>query len=310
MDIKSVFNQILILFIIMLVGVLIRKLKAVGEQFGKVMIEFIMNVTLPALIITSMNYEFSKEIALNSSKVLLLCFISYIIFILIALLITKPLKVDKSSKNVYRFMLIFANVGFMGYPVVNAALGKEGVFYTAIYNIVFSILIWTVGIIIITNGNDKQKLNLKILLNPGTISTIIGLLIFLFSIKIPNIFFNTISTMGNMTTPLSMLYIGFTLAGGSIKDVFASSTMFILSFVRLIILPLVILFIILPFFKDKVILGVTVIMAAMPAAANTALFAGKFNSDTYTASKIVFITTLMSVITIPFIIYLFGIIIK
>lgn len=304
MNLYNVFNQILILFLILLVGIIAKKARAVGDNFDRNLVDFIMNIALPALIISSMNYKFSTDMLLKSGKLLFICVILYTLSIIIAFVVPKLLKAGEPEKNVYQFMMIFSNVGFMGYPVIDAIYGQQGVFYTAIYNLPFNLLLWTIGVIIMSSGKEGRRITLKSLVNPGMSAVLIGFIIFIFSIKIPGPIASTIEMIGSMTTPLSMLLVGFILADSSLKRAFSSPVVFLVSFIRLIAMPLMFYIMLKPFINDPMILGIPVVIAAMPAAANTAIFAGKYDGDVYTASQSIFISTLLSIITIPLIVYI------
>ncbi|MDI6617939.1 MAG: AEC family transporter [Clostridiales bacterium] len=300
----SVFNQIIALFLIILTGYAIRKLNAVERQFEKGLVDFIMNIAIPALTISSMAYKFSFDTLKNCGIVIIVCIILSAVLVIIAYAVTFFLKAGDATKDVYRFMLIFANTGFVGFPIINAAYGKVGVFYTAVYNLPYNILMWTVGLIIL--NSRKMKMSAKSMINPGTVSVLAGFVIFILSIKIPSPIASAIKMTGDLATPLSMIYIGFNLADADIKNIFTDITAFFMCILRLIIIPLLFFMMLKPFIKDPLILNIITILSAMPAAANTAIFAGKLGSDKHTASWVVCLSTIMSIATLPFIIYIIN----
>jgi len=306
MNIYNIFNVILILFLILIVGVIAKRFNAVSEEFNKGLIDFIMNVSLPALIINSMNYEFSAQMLSNGGILILLFAVIYGLSIVLAVAVTRLFKIKIPEKNVYQFMLVFPNVGFMGYPIINAVYGQQGVFYTAIYNLPINLLLWTIGIIIMSDGKEENKFTPKSLVNPCTIAVLAGIILFASSIKLPSPIMSTIEMIGSTTTPLSMILVGFILANSSLRKVFSKPMVFIMSLIRLVAMPLLFLIILRPFISDPLILGVPVVISAMPGAANAVVFAGKFEGDSYTASQTVFISTMLSVITIPLIVYIIG----
>jgi Predicted permeases len=307
MNLGNAFNQIMVLFLIMLVGAAAKKFRAVDDSLQKNITDFIFNVSLPALLISSMRFEFSQEL-LKSSVILFLVSIGlYVLSTVFAFVIVRFIKADELSKKIYRFILIFSNIGFMGYPVVDAIYGHKGLFYTAIFNITYNFYVWTMGIFIISSRTEDKKIGLKNVINPGTVAIIIGLLMFIFSIPLPKPIVSMLDMVGNTTTPLSMILIGFMLANFSIKKAFASPMVFVMAMFRLIIIPLIFLLILKPFISDSLVFDVPVILMAMPAAAITAMFAEKFGGDTYLASQNVFITTLLSVITIPLMVYILNV---
>jgi predicted permease len=308
----TIFNQTLILFFLLMIGFIIRRLEIVDQHLNNNLTNLIIYVTLPALIINSMDYDFSLE-RLNQLGVVL--FIAIVIFILMTIVswsLSSLLTEDKEERAIYRFILIFANVGFMGYPVVEVIFGQQGVFLAAIYNLVFNIFLWTLGVLIMISSNSENaKLDLSNLVNPGIISIGIGFLIFLFSIDLPGPVNHTFAMLGETTTPLAMIVVGNVLAQVKVKDIFSKFKLWFVALIRLLMLPLAILFILqgisvlIPSFNlSPTLLGVIVVLTGMPAAANTAIFAQEFGGDEALASEGIFLTTLLSVITIPLIVYL------
>ncbi|MFA9399151.1 MAG: AEC family transporter, partial [Clostridiaceae bacterium] len=199
-----------------------------------------------------------------------------------------------------RFTAVFSNCGFMGYPIVSSIYGDIGVFYAAIFNITFNILIWTYGLALFTGENEYKNIK-KVIYNPGIIAVILGLIMFMFSIKIPSNLFNALDLVGSTTIPLSMLIIGSSLSKMKFKDMVNGKDVYYSSFVRLILLPLIVLFVMKLLNLSDLVIGIAVIITAMPAAANTTVFAEKFGKNASFASKCVLISTVLSAITIPLI---------
>lgn len=305
MNFMMVFNQTLILFFLLVIGFIIRRLKIVDQGIDKNLTNLIIYVTLPALIINSMDYEFSVERLTQLGNIFIATLIVYLLMIALSYLVVKVLGVKAKERDVYQFILIFANVGFMGYPVIDLVFGAEGIFLAAIYNLIFNILLWTLGVIIISRSdNEDNDFSFKHLLNPGIISIGIGFLIFVFSLSLPSSISTTLEMLGHTTTPLAMIVVGSILAQTKIKEIFSKLNLWLITLVRLIILPIITLFSFRNFITDSLVLGVVVLLTAMPAAANTAIFANEFDGDSALASEGVFLTTLISVLTIPLIVYL------
>lgn len=298
---QNVFNQILVLFLVVLAGAAARKLNAVGDEFNKYLTDFILNISLPALLISSMRMKYSSQMIKNAVIIFIISAVVYALSIVLVFLITWAFRIKDERKNLFRFMLIFPNIGFMGYPVINVIFGNNGMFYAAIFNLTFSLVVWTVGIIIINGGRKGNSAALSDVINPGIIAILIGLLMFTFSIPLPSPVSSAIDLIGSTATPLSMILIGFMLGNCSIKQILSSPMVFIMSIFRLIIIPLFFLIILKPFISDNLILGVSIIMTAMPAATLMQIFTGKYGGDEYTSSQCIFISTLLSIFTIPLI---------
>ncbi len=149
-------------------------------------------------------------------------------------------------RDIFQYVLVFSNVGYMGYPVVNAILGEKGVFLTAIYNLSFSVIVWTYGVFLMKRTPDKLKgththsslwNKMKAAVNPGLVAITIGFLLFLFSIELPYPLFRALELVGNTASPLSMMFIGFILAEVPFKEVYTDVNAFLISLVRLLALP-------------------------------------------------------------------------
>ncbi|EHJ25783.1 membrane transport family protein [Clostridioides difficile P71] len=238
-------------------------------------------------------------------KILLLLFTSlimYIVSIIIALLLKYILKCnDKKDLGIYQYIVVFSNVAFMGYPVIEAVLGHEAIFYTAIFNLPFNLFSFTLGIYLLSKGSTSRGFSIKSLISPATIAIVIGLFLFVTGLRLPQFINEPLEMLGSITTPISMIIIGSLLANSSALDCFVNKKLYIVTFIRLLVLPVIVYFILKGWINDKMILAIPVVISSMPAAANTAIMANQYDSNITLASQCVFFTTLFSVISIPFI---------
>ena len=298
------FNQIAILFALILVGYVARSFNILNSDLNKGLSRLVLQITLPALIIKSMQFSFSREVMMGSVKIILLSILAHGVAIAIAYISVKILKYKDPEASVFRFMLIFSNVGYMGYPIIKVIYGDLGVFYTALFNIIFNVLLWSLGVVLMAKDNGKRADDVnyfKILTNPGILAVFIGFSLFLLSIKINYIVFETLNLLGETTVPLSMLLIGSMLAEVPIKEIFSDTRLLVISFLRLIAIPALVWICFYILGLRGILLGIPVLVTAMPAAANTAVFATIYETEPQLASKGVFITTLLSMVTIPLI---------
>lgn len=306
----TVFNQILILFSLLMIGVIVKRLELVDNSLKQNLTNLIIYVTLPALLIDSMNYEFSLERLIQLGNVFIISLVVYAVMIGLSYIAIKLLTNRGAAQDIYQFILVFANVGFMGYPVIKVIYGtSEVVFLAAIYNLVFNILLWSLGVMIISRSQeDNPGFSYDNLINPGIISIGIGFILFLFSIELPQFIEQTLEILGETTTPLSMLVVGSILAQVKLREIFSNFRLWLIAIIRLLGFPILTLLLLRNFSLDPLVLGVVVILTAMPAAANTAIFAQEFGGDEALASEGVFLTTLLSVVTIPLIVHLLAVI--
>lgn len=299
MNNMAVMNQVLILFIIAGVGAYARKKGILSDAVRSGITEFVLDITLPLMTIASFNQSFSWDTLYSSGTLVVISFVVHgLSFVLSKYLY---LKYPHDMQSVLRYSTVFSNAAFMGYPILETLYGKTGILYASIYVIPFRIFMWSLGVALFTKGNDKESIK-NILLNPGIIATVIGLVIFLTPLKFPHIINETFDILGSVTTPLSMIIVGALLADIDLKDIFSGFAVFYCSAVRLIGLP-VLVFAVLKFIGvGKAIVDVIVILTAMPAGSMTAILAERYKANVSFASRCVFVSTVLSLITIPLVV--------
>ncbi|NEZ45962.1 AEC family transporter [Clostridium niameyense] len=296
---NNIINQVLILFIIMLVGVVCRKKEILNNSINKKLSEFLVKVTLPCLIVSSFNYKFTNDMIDKCKMILFYSIMIHIIIIPLSNLIFRRFN-DKSNK-VLRFASVFSNSAFMGYPVLQALYGNLGVFYGSIFGIPYNIIMLSVGIEIYTGKRSKESFK-NILKQPGIIATLVGILIITFSIRIPMPLSKALNSIGSMTTPLSMIVLGVMLSDINVKSMFSTLEPYYASLVRLMIMPFVTYLLLYLLKADQFLLEICVILEAMPTAVLCSVLAEEYDADSVLAAKCVFMTTLLSIITIPIIV--------
>ncbi|MDF2545717.1 MAG: hypothetical protein K0R93_615 [Anaerosolibacter sp.] len=307
-------NQILVLFLLLIIGYICKKLRIISNDMNRDISNFITSIALPCLIIVTLSsFEFSEETLVKSGKLFMISWGVYALSIAISYIVPKLIKAEGTSRDIFQFMMVFSNVGFMGYPVVNAVFGETGVFYTALYNLPFNMVIWSFGVAVLSRPSMKQNklaldergsIQIKQLINPGLIAVFIGFTMFLTSTRLPGPVHQAFKMVGDVTTPMAMVFIGSILADIHIKEIFSNTKVFIVSAVRLVVLPILVLLILKMFDLDEIMTGIPVLIAAMPVAANCAIMATRYENDYHLASQAIFISTMLSMITIPLIVTL------
>ena len=302
MDYSSIFNQILILFILLIVGYTARKINIFDDKVTKGLSDIILKITLPAMIIGSMVGNDDPNLAEQFGKILLISLSVYAITFVLAIILPRIIGSRPFEKGVFEFAIMFSNVGFMGYPVTAAVFGEEGVFYAAIFNLPFNLLVFTIGIIFLSSKQgQKSKINPKLLINPGVIAVLTGFIIFSLKIPLPTAITGSLDLLGSVTTPMSMIVIGGLLAKVSINKIFSNYRVYLITIFRLFLVPVIVYFALKNFVDGVYLLGVPVLLSAMPVAANSAILAEEYKGNAELASQTVFITTLFSIISIPLI---------
>jgi len=319
-------QQMVVFFFIMAIGFLCCKIKALDIEASKKMSWIVVNVSNPALIIASGLSEdkLPKE---ELPLVGIIILVYYLALIALAQIIPHIIRVKKDSIGTYKVMTILCNLSFMGFPIITAMYGEGAVLYASLFCIPFNIIIYTYGIAAMkkpdAGGEDENSLlqdntkNFssakediesasrtkdplwKKIVNIGTISSVIGLVLYLWNPKAPQIILKCCNQIGALTGPLSMMVIGIMLAGMNIKELFTDIKLILFSLVKLLLIPLCSLPVLNMCISDPIIRGVTLVMISTPVATMTAMLSQQYDGDFETASKGVALTTILSVITMP-----------
>jgi predicted permease len=291
------------LFLLMLLGYIARKSKLIDKRVNAGLANLLLKFSLPCSIFVSMQRVYSRDVLRDSFAVLAACLLLYLVVFGLGRLFLRRVKGDPEEKKIWFFVLLFANVGYAGFPIVEAIFGMDGLIYTSMANAAFNLTVFTLGIYLFQTEFSAAN-GKRLLQNPALHATIIGFIFFLTSWPVPTPIGNAISIMGGTTTPISMVVVGSTLADCDIKTIFAAGKSYVIIFLRLLILPLLAFAIGKLFIHNATALGVTVVLAGMPAASVTVIFAEQYKSDTLLASQMIFITTVLSMLSIPLLILL------
>ena len=296
MDLIVIVNKVISLFLIMIIGIYGSKRKIITPIINKGLTNILLEITTPCLVLASFMFEMNEELKSNIVKCFIYSPLVLIITMIISYILLLPIKSDK--KVIMQFANVFSNCGFIGFPVIYSIFGGEGVIYASIFNMFFTIGVWTYGVILF-NGNIEKNDIKKVLINPSIIAVMIGLIIMVFKINIPEVLYSTLDLVGGVTAPLSMIIIGVILGNTNIKNYIKDWNIYCSAFLKLIIVPGA-LIIISKIINDNSIVSKTlIILAAMPAAAMTTILAEKFDKEREYSAVIVFITTLFSLVTFP-----------
>lgn len=297
-----VFQTMLKLFLLLILGFVLFKCHIFDEYTNKKISALIVNVASPMLIISSIaGVEGS-----NKSIVFLMIgagILMYIGFIILGKIINRIFPFPKKDWPVYECMVVFANTGFMGYPVLLDVFGQEAVFYASLIHMAFNFFVYTYAIMCLTKGDDSEfKLNFKQLLTPGIILIFVGIFIYLFDIQLPSVLMDTINSVGSLTAPLSMMMIGSSLAVYPIKDSFTDWRSYVFAFVRLMIVPFVTMIMCRLLHIDAYYANITIITNAMPVGSMVLMLATQYNANVKIVTRNIVVSTLLSVITIPIVV--------
>lgn len=295
---------VITLFIIVMVSCAATKLKLINDTFTKGFSTFIICVAQPFMIMSSLSgVEFSLENLKKGFTVTGLGFISLAICAAVGFIATKPFK-DLDERKIGTFGLVFANTGFMGIPVLKALFGDIGAFYGAFFIITFHATLWTYGMILLAkNRGDIKVKPLNLLVNYGTIPVIIGIILYVLPFDLPAPVTQAMDMLSSMCAPGSMIIVGSIVASIPIKELLLDGKAYAICAVRLLALPALVcgLTVLLRLPEDWVYLFTT--LTALPCATNCTMYAQKYDIAPKFAAKIVSLTTLFSVGTVPLLIW-------
>ncbi len=305
-DSSIVLNIAVSMFLVMMVGYYLRKKNVIDAQFSKSLSKLVLHVTQPVLIVSSM---IKMQMTLDNTKLLgKILLISLGVHTLAAVTgwLSMRFMKEENSRKLSEHSILFANVMFFGLPIVEQMFGSEAVAWASFYSIIFHIFAWTYGMIVLGRGRDDIKLNpKKVFLNYGTVPCTLGVLLYFANMYeyMPAGITTALGYIGGLCTPISLLVLGGVLATHPVKRLFGDLKIYYVCLIKLIVFPLVI------YLLAKYVVGLnaeicmfTLIMAGLPTASITNMFAELYDIEPGYAATCVGMTTAISVITLPLIV--------
>lgn len=296
-------RQLLILFFFMLLGFGMAKMKILDQHNSGFLSWLIVNVANPALILSGGigNSIDRRELF----KVVLVAAGVYLFLIAVSEMAVRLLGVDRKETGIYKVLLIFTNMGFMGFPLLDAMYGAEALLYGAVFLLLFNLLIYTYGIFCIAGTAGSPAEILKKFVNPGAAAGALAVMLAFFRVELPGSVNQTVSMLSNLTAPLSMMVIGASFLEVQWKGFLRDIRLLILVALRLVIIPVLGMLILRNFVSNQYLLGVCFVTLAAPSGSMAAMLARQYGADYVSASKGIGLTTLLSVITMPLLFWVF-----
>ena len=296
----------LTLFALVVVGYVAGKLGYLGGDFDRQLSRLVINITCPALILSSaMTGELPDRRFIL--PLLLISLITYLILTGAAFLLPRYLTKKKDDEGAIGFALMFGNVGFMGYPVVASIFGHEAVFYAAVLNVVNTFAVFTVGTILITGKSDveEKRFEKKVLYSTPMLAAYLTMAIVALEINnIPEAVSQPLTMLGNITVPAALLIIGSSMSNLSLRTMLGNTTVYATTLFRLAILPIGIHFLMGALGFSPFVVNINTLVIAMPVATYGTILCLKYQKDTTMITEVTFITTLLSMISIPLLVML------
>ena len=298
MDFQVIATTMCSMIIIVIAGFMSHKRGIINEEFERKLSGFVIKVTCPALLISSTMGDKMPDRE-HIPMLLLVSFLTYFILIPLAYIQPVLMRVKRDLRGMYGFMLTYSNVGFIGYPVVASIFGPDAVFYACILNVFNTITVFIWGVMFISGENLKNGFRFRLFVSPAMIATYISVIIVILNLHTPKAIAMPLSILGNMTVPSSLIVIGAALAEIPTRKMVGTPHIFIMCFLKLLVLPLLVYYAMIMIGIDTRISSINMILIAMPVASFGTMFCMQMGKDETTMSQGTFWTTLLSVVSIP-----------
>ena len=299
---SSIIQELIILLSIIVAGVFCNRFKLLTPAGVSCLNNLIIKFTFPALIIASMDKEFTYRLLRNSIWLIIISSACYAALIAAFEIWNRFSKLSAEVLGLYQFLILFGNAAFMGFPVVMAVYGDVGVFYASMFNLVHNFVCFSYGLSLLQR--NKTTSWRSIFLNPGFVSTVIGFIIFIIPGTLPYIIYRPMEWVGDMTIPACLLIVGSNLSHIKMSELLKPSVIWLTSLTRLVLFPAVI-YTALSFlgFREYLLVIPTIIFAT-PVALSAASFVSQYEKDEHTASKAVILSNILAVATMPILLIL------
>lgn len=295
-DVLTVGGSVVTLFLLMAVGFVLAKMKIMTKATLSEMSKVLLCVVCPALMVDIMLGETRNRatvrIMLIAGAVLVGTYVLNMILIRFCYR-----KKPEDQRGVMRYATIYGNTGFMGVPLIQAVMGDSAAVIAVTSLVVFNISIWTHGAVLI-GGKERASVK-KALLNPGTIGFVIAVVLFAGGIPLPGSVLKAVGFVGSLNTPLAMMIIGGQMAAVDLKSVVKDSRLYVVSVLKLLVVPAISLLVLLPLKLDPMIVLAVVILAGCPTAGSTSIMSEVMGKDTSLAARLVTLSTILCIITLP-----------
>ena len=310
MSIMTIVEQMIVICFLILIGGILYRKKILKDLTIKDISALIVNITNPALLLhsaLSAQEHIPIEKVMSSIGLFTLCYMSaYLIGWIISIIMHIP----KEKRYAYQMMTVYGNVGFIGIPLALAVLGNQSLIYVSINNLVYNILFYTSGMMILNKrvaDSEKSDHNKKSggcsglirkVVNVGTVSAILTIVIYLMNPPVPLVVSDTLNYAGSATTFLSMLVLGASVAAMPFRKIFTDPKIYLFTLLRMVVMPILIILAIRPWVTDPLLLKVTALLIAVPAGNLPMIVSRELGLEEEDFAKGILVTTMLSPITI------------
>lgn len=299
-----VLEQIEIFVVYMLIGIFAVKLHFLDRSKLGMLSGCITKILLPLLIFTNTINGTTREQFLSSAVIILLAAVLYLVLYVVAAVLAKLLRINYRHESLYRACTMFGNCGFMGIPIITALYPEQGGLYIAMYTVIDQLALWTVGTDLTAPADNTKKLStsqrFRKMINPATVAILAGVFVVLTGIRLPSIIVTALSKTGAAASPLAMVYLGGVFCYIKIIDYLKLKEVYATIVVKMLLLPVLVYAALshIPAVDQNV--AVTIgILCALPTMSSVAMMAESQHSDSDYATGFIFVTTLLSIVTLP-----------
>lgn len=311
MEYSQIITKVAMLYVIMAVGAVINKIGIISDEGSANISRLIIYVTMPCAILSGITS--SKGIAKSEALMIFVIFtISFILLIILSYFFSKILFVDKTYKPFYQFIAMFGNVAFIGIPMSIAIIGEHAILLTSVTVMLYNVMFFSYGVYLLNKTSEKKKKNKSILLallNPGSISAVLGLILFFLDIEIPALINKPIDMLGSLTSALAMIVIGVSLNKIKIRKVVKDYKAIIIVLQKMLLCPILLALLLKFIGLTGIGAMVAIILAGMPVSMSSAIVANEYNPlySTKMAQTVV-MATVMLLFTVPVLVWAVGIV--
>lgn len=290
-------RQVMELFCMILAGCICSKTGAIKVEAKKGFSDLLLYLVVPAMVVHSYMTEFDEKILANLILTLIWSTIALVIGIVVAMVATAKMK--GSDKPIICFAGMFSNAAYMGFPLIQALFGAEGLMYASVFVTVFNILLWTVGYSVVTKTTDLKAILKTIGTSPVILSVILGLILYLGQIPVPEVIAEPVRLIGNINTPLAMIITGMIIGTSDLKKMVGNPMIWYVTLIRMVLVPAICFVVFRVIGAGSMVAEVVLLLEACPCAAITSVFAVQYGYHEDLAAGTVVVSTLLSIVTLP-----------
>ena len=290
------------IFIMIVLGYVLRKKNIITEELHKGLSNLLMYAVLPSSILSATGSGMIDALRRNLCLSTVIVCGYYVVTLAVSFLISRGLSLPDKKAGILVNLAVFANIGFIGFPLIKELYGDEGTIYAVIYNLAYQIFVFTFGVFLLS-GAKKMQLK-KLIQDPTTIASVIAAFLFVSPVKLPSVILGAFSSIGDMVLPISMMIVGSSMVGIKFSQIIRDKYSFLVSLLRLAVFPLVMLAVLKLLRIDSVLTNTIVVLTALPCGSLNVIMAEQYDCEPVFAAQTVIQSMVLMLISVPLIILL------